>query len=72
MSQATGYKIISNKELPSAIAGNTVSRYTPWLLSYCASRGDSNTATAWSGKVNGTQCRPTYIRYDFDANNIRA
>ena len=76
MSQATGYKVVSNKELPSAISDKDgICRYTPWLLSYCAAESSSKTSSGKSGgnftsTKNPVQCRPTYIRYDFDSENI--
>lgn len=69
MSQATGYKVVSNKELPAATSDTTgTCRYTPWLLSYCAALNSTkNTKKKWESTKNPTQCRPTYIRYDLDA-----
>lgn len=61
MSQATGYKLVSNKEQPS---GN---QYTiPWLLSYF--KAASNAA---SPTENAAQHRPMYIRYDMNDNSIK-
>lgn len=60
-SQATGYKLVSNKELPS---GND---YTiPWLFSYFKALSNST-----SPKVNAAQYYPTYIRYDLSATEIK-
>ena len=59
MTQATGYKLVSNKELPSE------NNYRiPWLLSYFAS-----TYTT-SAKENCEQHRPTYIKYNFSESTI--
>lgn len=61
MSQATGYKLISNKEQPSDDA------YTiPWLLAYIKSRWVSNAT-----KENVEQHRPMYIRYDLSEDSIK-
>lgn len=59
MCQATGYKLVSNKELPSE------NNYRiPWLLSYFASTYTTK------AKENCEQHRPTYIKYDFNDNMI--
>ena len=59
MCQATGYKLVSNKELPSE------NNYRiPWLLSYFASTYNTK------AKENCEQHRPTYIKYDFNDNMI--
>lgn len=59
MTQATGYKLVSNKELPSE------NNYRiPWLLSYFASTYTTK------AKENCEQHRPTYIKYDFSESTI--
>ena len=59
MTQATGYKLVSNKELPSE------NNYRiPWLLSYFASTYDTK------AKENCEQHRPTYIKYNFSESTI--
>ncbi len=60
MCQATGYKLVSNKELPSE-----ATLRIPWLLSYFPSSYNG------AAKENVEQHRPTYIRYDFTDENIR-
>lgn len=61
MSQATGYKLVSNKEQPS---GNA---YTiPWLLSYFKASTNASSPTE-----NVAQHKPMYIRYDVTASSIR-
>ena len=57
MSQATGYKLVSNKELPSSNDNRT-----PWLLAYYPQTS--------AGKVNGGQYEPMYLRYDLTDNTI--
>lgn len=59
MCQATGYKLVSNKELPSESTLRI-----PWLLSYFPSSYNG------SAKENVEQHRPTFIRYDFTDNKI--
>mgnify|MGYP002515443056 FL=1 len=59
MSQATGYKLISNKEQPASDIIN------PWLLSYFMSTGQSN------AKENLKQHYPMYIRYDLSDIDIK-
>jgi hypothetical protein len=60
MTQATGYKLVSNAELPSSISNKT-----PWLLSYfpCTLNGDK-------GEVNASQYHPTYVRYELTDEQI--
>ena len=59
MTQATGYKLVSNKELPSE------NNYRiPWLLSYFASTYTTK------AKENCEQHRPTYIKYNFSESTI--
>ena len=59
MTQATGYKLVSNKELPSE------NNYRiPWLLSYFASTYTTK------AKENCEQHRPTYIKYNFSESAI--
>ena len=59
MTQATGYKLVSNKELPSE------NNYRiPWLLSYFASTYNTK------AKENCEQHRPTYIKYNFSESTI--
>lgn len=57
MAQATGYKLVSNKELPSSNNNRT-----PWLLAYYPQTN--------AGKVNGGQYQPMYLRYDLTDNTI--
>lgn len=57
MAQATGYKLVSNKELPSSNDNRT-----PWLLAYYPQTS--------AGKVNGGQYEPMYLRYDLTDNTI--
>lgn len=53
MSQATGYKVVSNKELPSATSGGEgVCRPIPWLLSYCAAIKSTKSGTSFSSTKN--------------------
>ena len=72
MSQATGYKVVSNKELPSATSDESgVCRYTPWLLSYAAAINSTKGSDGnFSSTKNPVQLRPTYIRYDLDSSAI--
>lgn len=69
MSQATGYKLVSNKELPAPAltAESDPTRYTPWLLSYPAAKFSQ-------GKVaeNYVQHRPTYVTYNLNTQGISA
>lgn len=58
MAQATGYKLVSNKELPAQ------SRI-PWLLSYYPCSIVNNTKT-----VNALQYHPMYIKYDVNESEI--
>lgn len=57
MAQATGYKLVSNKELPSSHNNRT-----PWLLAYYPQTN--------KGKVNGGQYEPMYLRYDLTDKTI--
>lgn len=60
MCQASGYKLVSNKEQPSG------SQYTiPWLLSYFKAK-----TSAASPKENYLQHYPMYIRYDLTEDSI--
>ena len=62
MSQATGYKLVSNKEQPS---DNT---YTiPWLMSYFKQPDGTGTGTT----ENVEQHYPMYIRYDLTNAGIK-
>lgn len=61
MSQATGYKLVSNKEQPS---GNA---YTiPWLMSYFKASTNASSPTE-----NVAQHKPMYIRYDVTPTDIK-
>lgn len=61
MSQATGYKLVSNKEQPS---GNA---YTiPWLLAYFKASTNASSPTE-----NVAQHKPMYIRYDVTPTEIK-
>lgn len=60
MSQATGYKLVSNKEQPS---GNEFT--IPWLLSYFKPKTNANSPTE-----NVAQHYPMYIRYDLTDTQI--
>ena len=61
MSQATGYKLVSNKEQPS---GNA---YTiPWLMAYFKASTNASSPTE-----NVAQHKPMYIRYDVTASSIK-
>lgn len=59
--QATGYKLISNKEQPSGDAYRI-----PWLLAYFPAA-----TSASSPKENIAQHKPMYIRYDVTDNTIK-
>lgn len=64
MSQATGYKLVSNKELPSC-STNVI----PWLLNYfpatnCDRVNDKDTE-------NVAQHYPTYIKYELSSSQIK-
>ena len=59
-SQATGYKLISNKEQPSGDAYRI-----PWLLAYFPAA-----TSASSPKENVAQHKPMYIKYDVSDTNI--
>lgn len=61
MCQATGYKLVSNKEMPSGSAYRI-----PWLLAYFPAA-----TSASSPKENVAQHKPTYIRYDITPTNIK-
>ena len=61
MSQATGYKLVSNKEQPS---GNAY--IIPWLLSYYKAKTNASSPTE-----NVAQHKPMYIRYDITDSNIK-
>lgn len=58
MSQATGYKHTSNKELPSP--------NIPWLRYYFPASITINSRTDVTAKVNAGQRYPFYIKYDWD------
>lgn len=60
-SQATGYKLISNKEQPSGSAYRI-----PWLLAYFPAA-----TSASSPKENVAQHKPMYVRYDVSDTNIK-
>ena len=61
MSQATGYKLVSNKEQPS---GNA---YTiPWLMAYFKAGTNASSPTE-----NVAQHKPMYIRYDVTPTEIK-
>lgn len=60
MSQASGYKLVSNKEMPSGPEYRI-----PWLLTYFAAA-----TSASSPKENAAQHKPMYIRYDCSDNAI--
>ncbi len=62
MCQATGYKLVSNKEQPSEKMYNI-----PWLLSYFAQPAGTGNGT----KENVQQHKPMYIRYELNNNRIR-
>lgn len=64
MSQATGYKLVSNKELPSC-STNVI----PWLLNYfpatnCDRVNDKDTE-------NVAQHYPTYVKYELSSSQIK-
>lgn len=60
MSQASGYKLVSNKEQPSG------PEYTiPWLLSYFKAKTNAASPTE-----NVAQHYPMYIKYDCSSDNI--
>lgn len=61
MSQATGYKLVSNKEQPSG------PEYTiPWLLSYFKAKTNASSPTE-----NVKQHYPMYIKYDVSDTTIK-
>ena len=61
MSQATGYKLVSNKEQPSG------PQFTiPWLLSYFKAKTNAASPTE-----NVAQHYPMYIRYDLTDTTIK-
>lgn len=61
MSQASGYKLVSNKEQPSG------PEYTiPWLLSYFKAKTNAASPTE-----NVAQHYPMYIRYDLTDTNVK-
>lgn len=63
MSQASGYKLVSNKEQPSSGV------YTiPWLLAYIKAKSDTDEKTT----ENMAQHYPMYVRYDLTDDNITA
>ena len=59
MSQATGYKLVSNKELPA--------KNIPWLLEYypVATQVENNTTNTATVTVNSQQNFPHYMIWDF-------
>lgn len=59
--QATGYKLISNKEQPSGNAYRI-----PWLLAYFPAATSSS-----NPKENTAQHKPMYIKYDVSDTNIK-
>lgn len=59
--QATGYKLISNKEQPSGDAYRI-----PWLLAYFLAATSSS-----NPKENTAQHKPMYIKYDVSDTNIK-
>lgn len=61
MSQASGYKLVSNKEMP-AYKGFQI----PWLMAYFKQAGETSTEL----KENAAQHYPMYIRYDITPNDI--
>ena len=61
MSQATGYKLVSNKEQPS---GNQY--VIPWLLAYFKAKTNAASPTE-----NRAQHLPMYIRYDVTQDSIK-
>lgn len=60
MSQASGYKLVSNKEQPSGDA-----YIIPWLLSYFKAKTNASSPTE-----NVGQHYPMYVRYDVSNNKI--
>ena len=61
MSQATGYKLVSNKEQPSGDA------YTiPWLMAYFKAKTNAASPTE-----NRAQHMPMYIKYDLSEDEIK-
>lgn len=62
MCQATGYKLVSNKEQPSEEAIRI-----PWLLSYFPQPQGTGTGT----NENVEQHKPTYIRYTLTESEIK-
>ena len=61
MTQATGYKLVSNKEQPSG------PQYTiPWLLAYFKAKTNAASPTE-----NVAQHHPMYIRYELNDTNIK-
>ena len=59
MSQAGGYKLVSNKELPA--------KNIPWLLSYYPNT--NNTAVGVSPAVDKAQQYPNYIAWNIGSGN---
>lgn len=59
MSQATGYKLASNKELPA--------KNIPWLMEYypVSMQVENNTTNTATVKVNSQQSFPHYMIWDF-------
>lgn len=57
MSQATGYKLVSNKELPASDTN-----HISWLLNYFPCSGTTG---------NKNQFKPMYIRYDLNDSQIK-
>lgn len=62
MSQASGYKLVSNKELPSSLATHKI----PWLLNYYPAK----ISTAAGNKFGKDQYNPMYIVYELTDDNI--
>lgn len=60
MSQASGYKLVSNKEMPTG-----PDYRIPWLLAYFPAA-----TSASSPKENAAQHKPMYIRYDCSDNKV--
>lgn len=60
MTQATGYKLVSNKEQPAGPSYDI-----PWLLSYYKAYDDKETPTE-----NVRQHKPMFIKYDLSSNSI--
>ena len=65
MSQATGFKLISNKELMTCKA-NTI----PWMLTCCPESNDSTVSSGW--KPGRNQLDPMYIVYSLDSDSNTA